>query len=265
MMQAKNIHLKLGSRLLLETISLSVHPSEVVALLGANGAGKSSLLHILAGSSEHNYQADELSYDGQTLLTFKQLAQRRAILSQHSTVPFELLVEQVVEMGLYPFNDLELTTQEQLLQEAMQVAGIETLRQRQVLSLSGGEQQRTQFARVLVQVLAQRHLWPERASYLFLDEPLNGLDPKHQQEVLRSIRSLAQNHPIGVLMVLHDVNLAAAYADRLILLHEGSILADAPPKQSLSSENLYRLFGLSAYIMEHPLNKDKIITVWRDA
>lgn len=264
MMQAKNIHLKLGSRVLLEAINLTVQAGEVVVLLGANGAGKSSLLHILAGSSEHDYRADELSYDGQTHLTLKQLAQRRAVLSQHSTVPFELLVEQVVEMGLYPFTDLDPSVQEQLLQEAMQAAGIERLKQRQVLSLSGGEQQRTQFARVLVQVLAQRHLWPNRASYLFLDEPLNALDPKHQQEVLRSVRRLAQDHPIGVLMVLHDVNLAAAYADRLILLHEGSIIADAPPKQALSSENLYRLFGLSAYIMEHPLNKDKIITVWRD-
>ncbi|MDO5680022.1 MAG: ATP-binding cassette domain-containing protein [Pelistega sp.] len=265
MIQAQNIQLRLGQSLVLDQISVSLKPSELVVLLGANGAGKSSLLHILAGSSEHAHQVEALSYDGEVGLTIQQLAQRRAVLAQQSVVPFALSVAQVVEMGLYPFEQLLPTQSAQLIQEAMTLAGIPSLQQRQLISLSGGEQQRVHFARVLVQVLAQRELWPERASYLFLDEPLNALDPKYQHELMRAVRELTRAHPIGVLMVLHDVNIAAYYADRLVLLDAGQILVDAVPREALSEENLSRLFGLGAYIMEHPLNKEKTMVVWRDA
>ena len=265
MIAAQNIQLRLAQRVLLEQVSVSVQPSELVVLLGANGAGKSSLLHILAGSSEHTHQAQTLSYDGESELTIQQLAQRRAVLAQQSIVPFALSVQQVVEMGLYPFEQLLPAQSEQLMQEAMNLAGISALQQRQLMSLSGGEQQRVHFARVLVQVLAQRELWPDRASYLFLDEPLNALDPKYQHALMQTVRELTRAHPIGVLMVLHDVNIAAYYADRLILLDAGQILADAKPREALSEENLSRLFGLGAYIIEHPLNIEKTMVVWRDA
>ena len=137
MIQAQNIQLQLGQRVLLEQVSVSVQASELVILLGANGAGKSSLLHILAGSSEHTHQAQTLSYDGESELTIQQLAQRRAVLAQQSIVPFALSVQQVVEMGLYPFEQLLPAQSEQLMQEAMNLAGISALQQRQLKSLSG--------------------------------------------------------------------------------------------------------------------------------
>lgn len=264
MMQARNITLTLAQHQLLKGVDLQLRAGELVVLLGANGAGKSSLLHILAGSSEHAYSAQELSYDGENNLNLKQLAQRRAVLSQSAAVPFELSVRQVLEMGLYPFEQLSQEQQEQLLDEAMPLAGVSELQNRLFNHLSGGEQQRSQFARVLVQVLAQQLLWPDRPAYLFLDEPLNSLDPQYQLSVLRVIRQVCDTRNLGVLMVLHDVNWAAYYADRIVLLHEGRILVDDKPKQALSVENLRAVFGLTAHIQTHPIHPDKLWLLWQD-
>lgn len=264
MMQAKNIHLTLGDKAVLQGVNFSIKPGELVVLLGANGAGKSSLLQIMAGSSEHRFRADEISYDGQSNLSVKQLASRRAVLSQLNAVPFELRVEQIVEMGLYPFDLLAPEAYSRLTLEAMELAGVSALSERQFMSLSGGEQQRAQFARTLVQVLAQLHLRPEQGAYWFLDEPLNSLDPQHQQGLLRVVKQLCQRYPLGVMMILHDINWAAYYADRIALLHQGRILADTTPQQALSAENIQTVFGMRAQVYPHPLKQEKIWIIWQD-
>lgn len=314
MIQAKNIQLKIAQQTILNVPEMTLMPGEVVVLLGANGAGKSSLLHILAGSSEHAFELDELVYDGDANLTLLQLAKRRAVLSQQSVVPFELRLLEVVEMGHYRLENLDQSQSEAIICKALALADVSHLAQRQFMSLSGGEQQRAQFARVLAQLLGQQIAQgqalesaleykrkqalikglakdPEQGnkrgpglgqvndqnrsqrgqkaslykpSYLFLDEPLTGLDPKHQQALLHCVQQISQQYMIGVLMVLHDINWAAYYADRIVLLKQGKIVAEGTPEQALTESNLEQVFGLSAHLMRHPLNAKKLFVVWHN-
>lgn len=236
-----------GGRRVLEGIDLELRPGEVLGVLGANGAGKTTLLAALAG--ELPPSAGFVTLDGRMLdhWTAPSLARRRAVLPQSPSLGFDLSVREVVAMGAYPFPELSPGEEAELGSRALRLADIDALATRRYPGLSGGEQQRVQFARALVQALAGRRHGQYRA--LFLDEPIASLDPRHQLLLLRAVRNLSREDDLAVMVVLHDVNLAGRWCDRLLMLSDGRTVACGTPADVLTPETLETVYALPARVV----------------
>jgi len=250
-----NAQVKRGERVVLQDASLVLRPGEVVALLGANGAGKSTLLSLLAGEIKalSAAAAQQPFLNGKPLreLSLGEQARVRAMLPQRSGLAFDLEVFEVVAMGAYPFPELTTAQVGALVELALDKADVAYLANRRYLELSGGEQQRVHFARVILQVLAGRNDDP-RGRYLLLDEPTASLDPLHQQGLLMAARELATAERVGVLLILHDVNLAALWSDRVALLANGTVFACDTPVKALTPANLAQVYGMALHVTDHP-------------
>lgn len=245
MLRVENLQIRRGRKTVLTDVTLDLKPSEVLGVLGPNGAGKSTLLGALCAQ----LQADE----GQVWLDDRELkdwqgaqrAQRLAVLPQVSTLDFAFRVEEVVGMGRLPHQTGRARDAE-IIDAALQAADVSHLSGRSYLALSGGERQRVHLARVLAQ------LWPgEAGQTLLLDEPTSMLDPLHQHTTLQAIRSFA-DRGAAVLVILHDLNLAARYCDRILLLENGRPHALGTPAQVLHPELLKAVFGLDVLVQPHP-------------
>ena len=241
-------------RVILTDVSFSLAPGEVLGVLGANGAGKSTLLATLAGELPPG--AGALSLDGRPLhhWTAAALARRRAVLPQAPELDFDLAVSELVAIGAYPFPELPPGAVDRLVHETSALIGIESLLGRRYASLSGGERQRVQFARVLVQLLGC-HCDAGAGSggrILFLDEPTSALDPRHQILLLQTARQLARHRGVAVFVILHDVNLAAAWSDHLLLLADGEVVALGTPAQVLTEAHLARVYRTPARVIARP-------------
>ncbi len=225
MLEARGVHLSRGGRPVLSGVDLALRPGEVVALVGPNGAGKSSLFALLAG--ELRPERGEVTLDGRPLagLAAAELARARAALEQAPSLSASFTVAELVALGMaaVPQADIDEAA---LAARAMAAVGIAGLAGRPADRLSGGERARAHLARVLVQ------LWAGRADgggrFLLLDEPTASLDLGHQIAAMRVARAEAAAGA-GVLAVLHDLNLAAAFADRVLLLCDGRAAAQGPP------------------------------------
>jgi iron complex transport system ATP-binding protein len=246
MLESRGLTCHRGARRVLDQIDLDLPPGEVLGVLGANGAGKTTLLSTLAG--ELPARAGTLSWDGRPLsgMNARELARRRAVLPQSPSLGFDLSVGEVVTMGAYPYPELTVADELALVARALRLADAESLAMRRYPGLSGGEQQRVQFARALLQVLACR--LPGQYRALFLDEPIASLDPRHQLQLLRAVRDLSRSDGLAVLVVLHDVNIAARWCDRLLLLSSGRAVAHGTPEDVLTPANLEDVYGLPALV-----------------
>ena len=245
MLQAENLAVIRGSSLVLSGIDLALQPGEVLGVLGPNGAGKSSLLGALCG--ELPPSAGLVSLDGRPLAQWngQSRAQRLAVLPQSSTLNFAFSVEDVVGMGRLPHASGARMDGE-IVAATLRAADAEHLAGRNYLELSGGERQRVHLARVLAQ------LWPgQSGQVLLLDEPTSMLDPLHQHTCLQAVRRLAESGA-AVLVILHDLNLAARYCDRLLLLEQGRAHALGTPVEVLRAEPLQAVFGLEVLVQTHP-------------
>lgn len=258
--------LERSGRCVLEHAGLVVEPGRVVALLGANGAGKSSLLaamaHDLPARSTVRGQA-AITLNGQPLdrLGSARQARQRAVLTQRPQLNFDLLVSEVVAMGAYPFPELAVESRGPLMARCLELAGAAHLEPRRYTGLSGGEQQRVQFARVLLQLLAGLEC-ADSPRYLLLDEPTSSLDPRASQIVLRAACRLTREHPVGVLVVLHDINLATLWADQLVVLHDGCVLASGTPSDVVRPDLLERVYGMQAHVISHPQHPERPLVVF---
>lgn len=256
MLSARSITLKLGRRTLLDKVSLTTEAGEVVALVGPNGAGKSTLLRALAG--ELNASEGEIFYGSRSLQTLSTLerAQARSVHAQHQRADLEYTAEQVVELGRYPFHLGRPSGADRVIaRAAMALTGSTDLAARICATLSGGEQARVHLARALAQV------WTARAGEhaLLLDEPVAALDIAWQHRALACARDFARERGSAVLAVVHDLNLAARYADRMVLLADGRIAADGPPATVLASGALGRAFGLHCRLLRDPVDGQTLL------
>ena len=249
MLEVFDISYRKKQKQILDHVSFRLRAGEFMAVLGSNGAGKSSLLRCLIG----DWQADDgtMVFKNRKLEMWdaKHLAIERAYMAQHHPVNMPFNVFDIVAMGRYPYNKGRLKTSDlRELAEALKASGLWKMKDRLYSSLSGGEQQRVQLARVLAQ-MGYRN---ESSKLLLLDEPVNHLDMYHQHKMMQQAKDMAERGH-AVLSVLHDVNMAALYADTILVLKEGKILAHGTPEEVISSELIREAYGYHAVISRHPI------------
>jgi iron complex transport system ATP-binding protein len=250
MLQAHNVDFRRGQAQILQSVSVAVRGGEVTALLGPNGAGKSTLLSLLAGDLQPS--AGTVTLDAMPLgkLSALSLAQRRAVLSQTSRMPFAFTVEETVALGRVMHVPLSAREEATIIDACLRRADALHLKGRNVLTLSGGEQQRVHLARVLNQ------LWCEQGNphgrTMLLDEPVSALDIEHQHRTLQIVKREAERG-LAVLVVLHDLNLAAAYADNVTILKAGRIEAQGSTRDVLAPIILERSFAVRTAELVNPL------------
>jgi iron complex transport system ATP-binding protein len=250
MLTATDLVFRAGSRALIDHVSARFEPGRLHLIMGANGAGKSTLIKLLT-RLERPHQGHVL-YDDADVTRFSErsLAQRRAVLSQAVEVAFSIPVRELVLMGRYPhFGARPGVSDLEICDEVMRFFDVTDMADRSYGTLSGGEKQRVQFARVLAQIW--RPLG-DSARYLFLDEPLTFLDIRHQIDFMEKVRTFASQTDVVVVGVVHDLNLAVRFADRLLLIHHGNILADGSTADVLTTENLRTAFGVSPVLLTNP-------------
>jgi iron complex transport system ATP-binding protein len=238
-LSATSIRVMVGTKTLLDDVSLALEPGEMVALVGPNGAGKSTLLRVLSGELKPGAGAVDLK--GRTLASYRPrtLAGHRAVLSQSISVAFPFTVAEIVRMGAGDARDRHLDT---IVEQALAQVDLLGFHDRVLTTLSGGEQQRAHFARVLVQLAyGEARYGP---GVLLLDEPTASLDLRHQLDVVAAIESCAARG-VTVVAVLHDLNLAALLAGRIVVLDRGRIDADGPPADTITDAVLARVFGIA--------------------
>lgn len=237
-----------GHRILSE-VTFAAHPGEVHALIGPNGAGKSTLLGVIAGDQGVTSGTVRISGTELPDWTVRQLARERAVLLQDHSVFFPFTVHQVVEMGRTPWaRTPREDDDEAVVAASLAATDIEHLSGRRIPSLSGGESARTAFARVLAQ----------QTGILLLDEPTAALDLGHQEAVLRLARERARAGD-AVVVVLHDLTLAAAWSDRITLLEQGQVVATGTPTDVLTAERISAVYRHPVEVLMHPTTGTPII------
>lgn len=234
MIHAEDVGVDLDGVTVLDAVTLDVVPGEVLVLVGPNGAGKSTLLSVLSGELTPTRGA--VTIEGRELggIRHGDLARLRSVLTQENSVSFPFRVSEVVAMGRAPWaRTIEGRDDVSAVSKAMDAADITHLAHRRYTQLSGGERARVSLARVLAQATPT----------VFLDEPTASLDLRHQEDVMRTARALADQGR-AVVVVLHDLSLASAYADRLALVSAGSLEAVGTPAEVLTEERVERVYGL---------------------
>ena len=244
-LHTENLSLTAGNQLLLDAINIRLNPGEVVALIGPNGAGKSTLLRTLTGFQLPT--AGNVLLNGKDLTRWsnESLSRLRAVMRQQSALAFNWHVEEIIAMGRAPWP---AQTTAQVVSQVMNLTGCDALKGRDFCHLSGGEQQRVQLARALAQ------LWHDDIprGWLFLDEPTSALDLHYQQHLLRLLKRLAKMGELSVCVVLHDLNLAALWSDRIVLLHQGRVVADGTPDEVLEEQRLQHWYQADIRVLRHP-------------
>jgi iron complex transport system ATP-binding protein len=233
-----------GPRALVRDATLKLEPGEVVVVVGPNGAGKSSLIKLLTGELKPSSGSIESLGAPLASLPAWRLACRRTVMAQINRLSFPFAVHEVVRLGLEGLGRARSrATGEAMVEAALATADVLELAARDYQTLSGGEQQRVQFARALCQLSAGRSVEPVQA--LFLDEPIASLDLCHQIGLLDAARALAVDQSIAVLVILHDLNLAATYANRLVVMDQGRIVAEGMPADVLTPALLGAVFRVT--------------------
>jgi iron complex transport system ATP-binding protein len=254
MLSAENLGVALAGRIVLKNVSLSLSSGHLVALVGPNGAGKTTLLRALAGLIPSD---GAVHVGGQALssLPLRERAKRFAYLPQGHIVHWPLPARDIVALGRYPHgvtDPARLSPRDtEVVLRAMQATDVVEFADRRVTELSGGERSRVALARVLA----------VEAPVILADEPTASLDPRHQIDVMKNLRAAADKDVL-VIVVTHDLGLAARFADHVLVLSEGRLASQGAPGEALSEQVLSEVFRISAYRAEY--QREAVIVPWAD-
>ena len=248
------VSLQLAGIPLLGDIDIDVRPGQITTILGPNGAGKTSLLRVLVG--ELSPQSGLVSLNGREIRKWsaQQRARSLAVLPQHSLLDFPFTAQEVVMLGRTP-HQTGFAHDRDIVAQALKSVDGDYLAQRIYTQLSGGEKQRVHLARVLAQIWEPSS---EGERYLILDEPTSSFDLAHQQLTLQVVRHLA-NKGVGVLMVIHDLNLAARCSDQMMLMQCGRIVVSGMPHEVLRQDIITQVFQVDATIGTHPVSGTPLV------
>lgn len=256
MLKTIDVSYSIGKKQILKGISIDFVPGEFTMILGPNGSGKSSFLKIFSG--EINKFNGTVLYNGKTIQSIakEDLAKYRAVMSQQPELSFPLTVEEVVMIGRYPHFTFNPDKKDILIcDEVIARMNLQSFKARNYITLSGGEKQRVQYARVLAQI------WEKPTNgcrYLFLDEPLNNLDINYQQEFLQ-IAKIFKNENTVLVAVMHDINLAIQHADKLVFLKEGELVAKGNTKEILNEYLIEKVFNIKTTIINNPVTNNPLL------
>lgn len=254
MLDVKNLSVNYGDKPILRDISFSLESGKIIAILGANGAGKTTLLRALNNTLP--------IADGEILLNAKsiddysrrEIAQQIAVVAQENETKFPVTVLEFVLAGRFAHGNSfgwETDTDLKIAFDCLKLCDLGEYEKRLMNELSGGERQRVLLARAFA----------TQARILLLDEPTNNLDLSHQALLLKLVKERCQTCESSAIVITHDLNLASEFADKILLLKDGEIIAQGKPKNVLTVENLRKVFGVKVLLDENPLSKNVRITV----
>jgi iron complex transport system ATP-binding protein len=258
MAELRSVSYRAGGVPILDSVSARFRENRFNVILGPNGAGKSTVMKIATGILKPS--EGEVRYGGEALAAFgaEELARRRAVLSQHLELAFPLPAEDVVLMGRYPhYRRAPSSRDREIVSRAIELVGMSAKRAQPYPTLSSGEQQKIQLARVLAQIWNYDE--SREHKYLFLDEPTATLDIHYQIHLLDVARELI-HHNCTVVAILHDLNLALQYGDAFFVLDRGRLVAEVESAEEISRELIERVFRVRAHRLADPLNGERL---WR--
>ncbi|WP_395023885.1 ABC transporter ATP-binding protein [Comamonas odontotermitis] len=253
MLQAQGLHFAVGQRAIVQDAALHVSAGECVGLIGPNGCGKSTLLRMLYRVLPPHRGVVRLEGQDVWQMDARAFARQAAVLAQNSAPAFDSTAQEAVMLGRLPHQGrfaADSVQDRRIVTESLERVGAAQLAGQSMATLSGGERQRVLLARALAQ----------QPRLLFLDEPTNHLDIRYQLELMRLVRSLQ----LTVLVVLHDLNIAAQFCDRLYLMEAGALVANGAPREVLTPEAMARVFGVRATIDDHPATGRPRIAYWME-
>ncbi|MFD1886039.1 ABC transporter ATP-binding protein [Paenibacillus wenxiniae] len=246
LLQLNDIAKSYGARTVLDNINWSVQPGECWGIVGPNGSGKTTLLQLLAGTERAERGNILLQHRPLYQYSRRELARHTAVLGQEGLAPLHYPVKEVLAMGRYPYQNWlghdQLETSDQLLEEIMERLDLKQLADRPLDQLSGGQRQRVAFGKVMAQ----------QPKLLLLDEPTTYLDIAYQVHFMEWLDTWRRETGITVIAVLHDLNLAARYCDRLLALQDGQMMMQGTPAQLMEESVLKQLFRIRPAIVHHP-------------
>lgn len=242
MITVKNIHHKIGNTTILNNINLTIPNGGITALIGANGAGKSTLLSLIARLKDIQEGEIHLNNLNIAKTPSQKVAKQLAILTQDNVIHSRITVKDLLMFGRYPHHQGRITQQDHnIVEEALERFDLVNFSHRFLNELSGGQRQRALIAMTFCQ----------QTNYILLDEPLNNLDMFHARELMKLLRQLTDELALTIVMVVHDINIAAAYADTIVAMKNGTIEKIGSPQQIITNENLKAVFNLDADVVEY--------------
>ncbi|MBD3614385.1 ATP-binding cassette domain-containing protein [Kingella kingae] len=242
MIEIKNVSHKIGEQQILNNVSLNIPQNGITALIGANGAGKSTLMSFMARLQP--LVSGSIAYNGRDLATTPtaDVAKILAILTQENSIHSRISVRDLLLFGRYPYHQGRPTDEDKaIVEQAIVQFQLELLAQRYLTELSGGQRQRALIAMVFCQ----------STEYVLLDEPLNNLDMYYAKNLMQLLRELTHEHNRTTVVVLHDINMAAAYADYVIAMQKGEVKFSGSPEEVFTVENIKELFDMEVEVLDH--------------
>lgn len=253
MIKAHEISYKHKEFKILDSVDVHLEYGEFLAIVGPNGAGKSSLLSVLANEVKSKH---EILFKDKNIRDWeiRDLSKHKAKFSQHNSNDIPLEVKDVVMMGRYPYFDAQPRQEDhEAMNNMMYETDVFHLKDREYNTLSGGEKQRVHLSRVMAQL--QNDI---SHKLMFLDEPLNNLDIKHQYKALEIIKNFTKKANSAI-VVLHDLNLAAQFADKILLMKSGKVSAYGTPTEVFTAENISKAYNFPCTICDHPITNNPMI------